>query len=244
LIPIKGDISLLDTAILGSIFLLYIYSATKAEREEFTAVGVPAYLCRLSVRRRRGFVILMLLFSAFVILISVEAFAEGLVNSARIFGVDEFLMVQWIAPLASEAPEFIVAIYFVRKLRTTASFNTLVSSKVNQWTLLVGCLALIYSISLASPSALPLDDRQKEEFLLTAAQSLLGVAVIINLRFNIFEALALLGLFLAQFIYQTVETRYLLSFIYILIAVPVLFIHWREIFKSYRFVLLLLRGKR
>jgi cation:H+ antiporter len=186
----------------------------------------------------------MLLFSAFVILISVEAFAEGLVNSARIFGVDEFLMVQWIAPLASEAPEFIVAIYFVRKLRTTASFNTLVSSKVNQWTLLVGCLALIYSISLASPSALPLDDRQKEEFLLTAAQSLLGVAVIINLRFNIFEALALLGLFLAQFIYQTVETRYLLSFIYILIAVPVLFIHWREIFKSYRFVLLLLRGKR
>ena len=244
LIPIKGDISLLDTAILGSIFLLYIYSATKAEREEFIAVGVPAYLCRLSVRRRRGSVILMLLFSAFVILISVEAFAEGLVNSARIFGVDEFLMVQWIAPLASEAPEFIVAIYFVRKLRTTASFNTLVSSKVNQWTLLVGCLALIYSISLASPSALPLDDRQKEEFLLTAAQSLLGVAVIINLRFNIFEALALLGLFLVQFIYQTVETRYLLSFIYILIAVPVLFIHWREIFKSYRFVLLLLRGKR
>ncbi|TDA28798.1 MAG: sodium:calcium antiporter [Archaeoglobi archaeon] len=244
LIPIKGDISLLDTAILGSIFLLYIYSATKAEREEFIAVGVPAYLCRLSVRRRRGSVILMLLFSAFVILISVEAFAEGLVNSARIFGVDEFLMVQWIAPLASEAPEFIVAIYFVRKLRTTASFNTLVSSKVNQWTLLVGCLALIYSISLASPSTLPLDDRQKEEFLLTAAQSLLGVAVIINLRFNIFEALALLGLFLAQFIYQTVETRYLLSFIYILIAVPVLFIHWREIFKSYRFVLLLLRGKR
>jgi cation:H+ antiporter len=244
LIPIKGDISLLDTAILVSIFLLYIYSATKAEREEFTAVGVPAYLCCLSVRRRRGSVILMLLFSAFVILISVEAFAEGLVNSARIFGVDEFLMVQWIAPLASEAPEFIVAIYFVRKLRTTASFNTLVSSKVNQWTLLVGCLALIYSISLASPSALPLDDRQKEEFLLTAAQSLLGVAVIINLRFNIFEALALLGLFLAQFIYQTVETRYLLSFIYILIAVPVLFIHWREIFKSYRFVLLLLRGKR
>jgi len=244
LIPIKGDISLLDTAILGSIFLLYIYSATKAEREEFIAVGVPAYLCRLSVRRRRGSVILMLLFSAFVILISVEAFAEGLVNSARIFGVDEFLMVQWIAPLASEAPEFIVAIYFVRKLRTTASFNTLVSSKVNQWTLLVGCLALIYSISLASPSTLPLDDRQKEEFLLTAAQSLLGVAVIINLRFNIFEALALLGLFLVQFIYQTVETRYLLSFIYILIAVPVLFIHWREIFKSYRFVLLLLRGKR
>ncbi|MEM2727031.1 MAG: sodium:calcium antiporter, partial [Archaeoglobaceae archaeon] len=161
-----------------------------------------------------------------------------------IFGIDEFLMVQWIAPLASEAPEFIVAIYFVRKLRTTASFNTLVSSKVNQWTLLVGCLALIYSISLANPSSLPLDDRQREEFLLTAAQSLLGVAVIINLRLSLLEALALLGLFLAQFVYQSVETRYVLSFIYILIAVPSLYIHRQEIVKSYWFVLRLLRNKR
>lgn len=244
LIPLKGNISLLDTAILGSMFLLYVYLATKAEREEFTAVGVPAYLCCFPAQKRRTSVVLMLIFSAFVILISVEAFAEGLVNSARIFGIDEFLMVQWIAPLASEAPEFIVAIYFVRKLRTTASFNTLVSSKVNQWTLLVGCLALIYSISLANPSSLPLDDRQREEFLLTAAQSLLGVAIIVNLRFSLFEALALFGLFLAQFVYQTVETRYLLSFVYILISAPMLYLHRHDIIKSYQFVLKLLKAKR
>lgn len=244
LIPIKGEISLFDTAILGTMFLLYIYLAMKAEREEFTAVGVPAYLCCFPTKKRRVSVVLLLLFSAFVILISVEAFAEGLIESARIFGIDEFLMVQWIAPLASEAPEFIVAIYFVRKLRTTASFNTLVSSKVNQWTLLVGCLALIYSISLTSPSALPLDDRQREEFLLTAAQSLLGVAVIINLKFSIYEALALLGLFLAQFAYQSVEMRYLLSILYIIVALPSLYLHRREIVKSYFFVLGLLRNKR
>lgn len=244
LIPIKGEISLIDTLILASMFFLYIYLATKAEREEFTAVGVPAYLCCFPTKKRRASVTLLLLFSAFVIMISVEAFAEGLVASARIFGIDEFLMVQWIAPLASEAPEFIVAIYFVRKLRTTASFNTLVSSKVNQWTLLVGCLALIYSISLTSPSALPLDHRQREEFLLTAAQSLLGVAVIINLRFSIYEAFALLGLFLAQFVYQSVETRYLLSLLYIIIAVPSLYLHRREIVKSYCFVLGLLKNKR
>lgn len=244
LIPIKGEISLFDTAILATMFLLYIYLAMKAEREEFTAVGVPAYLCCFPTKKRRASVVLLLLFSAFVILISVEAFAEGLVESARIFGIDEFLMVQWIAPLASEAPEFIVAIYFVRKLRTTASFNTLVSSKVNQWTLLVGCLALIYSISLTKPSALPLDYRQREEFLLTAAQSLLGVAVIINLKFSIYEALALLGLFLAQFVYQSVEMRYLLSILYIIVALPSLYLHRREIVKSYFFVLGLLRNKR
>ncbi|MCS7130492.1 MAG: sodium:calcium antiporter, partial [Archaeoglobaceae archaeon] len=244
LIPLKGNISLIDTIILGSIFLFYVYLATKAEREEFTAVGVPAYLCCFPTRKRRASVVFLLVFSAFVILISVEAFAEGLVKSAKIFSIDEFLMVQWIAPLASESPEFIVAIYFVRKLRTTASFNTLVSSKVNQWTLLVGCLALVYSISLASPSSLPLDDRQREEFLLTAAQSLMGVAIIVNLRLGILEALALLALFLAQFIYQSVETRYLLSFIYILISIPLLFLHRHDVVKSYQFVLKLLIAKR
>lgn len=244
LIPMKGKISLFDTLILCLMFLLYVYLATKAEREEFTLVGVPAYLCCFPARKRRTFVVLMLAFATFVILISVKAFAEGLVASARIFGIDEFLMVQWIAPLASESPEFIVAIYFVRKLRTTASLNTLVSSKVNQWTLLVGCLALVYSISLAHPSSLPLDERQREEFLLTSAQSLLGVAIIVNLRFNFLEVLAILILFLAQFVYQSVEMRYFLSFLYIAIAIPMLYLHRQDIVKSYRFFFGLLRNKR
>lgn len=240
-IPLKGQISIFDAAVLFCIFFFYLYVATRAKKEEFEPVGVPAYLCCFPATKRRTSVVLLFLFSGFVILISVEAFAEGLVKTAKIFGIDEFLMVQWIAPLASESPEFIVAIYFIRRLRTTASFNTLVSSKVNQWTLLVGCLALVYSIALGSLSELPLDERQKEEFLLTAAQSLLGVAIIINLRFSIFEAFALLILFLAQFVYHSVEMRYLLSFLYIVLAVPMLLVHRSEIAKSYRHVMGLLR---
>ncbi|MFN3383457.1 MAG: sodium/calcium exchanger protein, partial [Archaeoglobaceae archaeon] len=223
--------------------VLYLYIATRAHREEFEAVGVPAYLCCFPAKKRRASVVLLFLFSAFVILVSVEAFAEGLIGTARIFGVDEFLMVQWVAPLASEAPEFIVAIYFIRRLRTTASFNTLVSSKVNQWTLLVGCLAIVYSLALGTPSSLPLDDRQREEFILTAAQSLMGVAIIINLRFSILEALALLFLFLLQFVYQSVEMRYLLSLAYILIAIPPLVAHRHEIGKSFNYVLKLLNKR-
>ncbi|MEM4473186.1 MAG: sodium:calcium antiporter [Archaeoglobaceae archaeon] len=241
LIPLKSEISILDSFVLLLIYICYIYIATKAHREEFEPVGVPAYLCCFSATKRRFSVALLFLFSAFIILISVEAFAEGLVKTAENFGIDKFLMVQWIAPLASESPEFIVAIYFIRRFRTTASFNTLVSSKVNQWTLLVGCLAIVYSISLGHLSSLPLDDRQREEFLLTAAQSLLGVAIIINLRFSIFEALTLLILFLAQFFYQSVEMRYILSFVYVLLAIPQLIAHRGEIIRSYYYVLGLLR---
>ena len=44
-----------------------------------------------------------------------------------------------------------------------------------------------------------LDARQVEEVLLTATQTLLGVAVLMALRFPRWAALALLGLFAVQF---------------------------------------------
>jgi len=57
-------------------------------------------------------------------------------------------MIQWVAPLASESPEFIPTGYLIRKDQTTASFNTLISSELNQWTLLIGTLVVVCSISL------------------------------------------------------------------------------------------------
>ena len=42
-------------------------------------------------------------------LAAAEPFAEGLVQTGETLGIDEFLLVQWLAPLASEAPEFLVA---------------------------------------------------------------------------------------------------------------------------------------
>ena len=36
-------------------------------------------------------------------------FADGLVDIGKHHGIDQFLLVQWVAPLASESPEFVVA---------------------------------------------------------------------------------------------------------------------------------------
>ena len=43
-------------------------------------------------------------------MINAAPFSEGLVQTGAVLGVDEFLLVQWLAPIASEAPEFIVAL--------------------------------------------------------------------------------------------------------------------------------------
>ena len=141
----------------------------------------------------------MFLYAAGAILLAAEPFADGLIRTGVEFGIDEFQLVQWVAPLASEFPEFLVAGLLAWRLRPDAALGALVSSKVNQWTLLIGCLPIAYAMSSGTINPLPTDQRQTEEVLLTAAQSLLAVVLLINLRMSIGEAAALAVLFVAQF---------------------------------------------
>ncbi|MGZ5354695.1 MAG: sodium/calcium exchanger protein, partial [Actinomycetota bacterium] len=129
-----------------------------------------------------------------------EPFAEALVETGKEFGVSEFLLVQWLAPLASEAPELLVAGLYAWRLNTNAGLGTLVSSKVNQWTLLVGTLPIVFSIAAGGLHGLPIDAHQREELLLTAAQSFFALAVLVTLSISVREAALLFTLFWAQFI--------------------------------------------
>jgi len=93
-----------------------------------------------------------------------------------------------------------VAGLYAWRLNTNAGLGTLVSSKVNQWTLLVGTLPIAFAFSSGSWHGLPIIARQREEVLLTAAQSLFAVATLCNLTMSLREAWFLFGLFWAQFL--------------------------------------------
>jgi cation:H+ antiporter len=111
-------------------------------------------------------------------------------------------MIQWIAPLASESPELIVVAVLVNKARSTAGFNALISSKLNQWTLLIGTLAVVYSIALGTVGTLPFDEKQVAEIWITAGQSLFAIALLIDFRISLREAFALFGLFISQVVVE------------------------------------------
>ena len=236
-IPLKGSISLLDTVVLFAIFVAYMYGISRAEGDEPHLVGPAAWLGGLAQRRRRLANAWLFIFAAAVILASAEHFAEGLVESGTKLGIDEFLLVQWLAPLASEAPEFLVAGILAFRGRASVGLAALLSSKVNQWTLLVGGLPVVYSISSGTVDGvagvfgggLPMDARQSEEVLLTAAQSLFAVAVLISLSLGRYEAGALLGLFLIQFLIPISEVRLVISGIYIVLAVVLIGGQRREV---------------
>jgi len=220
IIPFRGGITLFDAAFLISLFGVYVYLASRGEiEEESSLVGPAETIANLPKHQRRSVVLGMFLYAGAAILIAAEPFAEGLIETGTQFGVDEFTLVQWLAPLASEFPEFLVAGLLAWRMRADAALGALVSSKVNQWTLLIGTLPVAYAISSGSIDPLPTDTRQVEEVFLTASQSLLAVILLINLRMTLWEAGALLVLFLAQFFTpHSIISRDAFSYMYLALA--------------------------
>ena len=219
IIPLKGTLSALDSFILVAIFVSYMISASKAQVvEPELDGGVGELLMQLQPNLRRLATIAMFVYAGLGIFLAAEPFAEGLLATGRTFAIEEFLLVQWLAPLASESPEFIVAIVFALRGNPGASMGTLLSSKVNQWTLLIGTLPLAYNLSAGHLGVMHLDTRQTEEIFLTAAQSLFAIAVLANLSFSLAEAGLIFVLFATQLFFTDPLSRHLYAIGYILLA--------------------------
>jgi cation:H+ antiporter len=199
-LPLKRTLTIVDSVILISIFVVFVIRISRAPSTEPHLVGPARLIGALPTTQRRIVVGALLAYAAGVIFLCAEPFAESLVHLGENAGIDTFVLVQWVAPLASEAPELLVAALFAWRLNTSAGLGTLLSSKVNQWTLLVGSLLIVYAISAGHLSGLPLDSLQREELFLTAAQSVFAIAVLINRRLSVREAWMLFGLFISQFV--------------------------------------------
>jgi len=219
LIPLKGQLDLIDAVALIMIFVFYMRAASKAEHVEPELEGPAAMIESWGTRPRRAWTVSFFLLSGFTIFTAAEPFAEGLLATGRTFGIEEFILVQWLAPLASESPEFIVAILFALKGQPGTSMGALLSSKVNQWTLLIGMLPIVYAVSAGSAGGMHMDARQVEEMFLTAAQSIFAVAVLANLSFSLLEALIVFVLFWTQLLFPDPQFRFYYSFLYVVLAV-------------------------
>ena len=198
-VPLGGTIGIADTIILVGLYALYIAIIIRSDVEESEAtVGVPAYLQEYPKARRIAVVLLLFAYSGLIIFYAVHPFADGLEALGTSLGVPKFFMVQWLAPLASESPELVVVAYLVNKARSTAGFNALISSKLNQWTLLIGTLAVVYSIAAGHIGGLPISSKQVAEIWITAAQSFFALAILSDFEISIREAIMLFVLFISQ----------------------------------------------
>ncbi len=227
-IPFRHQIGLVDSAVLLAIFAAYLVRASREEHDEPELIGVAQVLGDLPRPQRRAAIICLFVFAAIAVVAAAQPFADALVSGGRALGLDEFLLVQWLAPLASEAPEFLVAAILALRGNGNAAIGALLSSKVNQWTMLVGSLPLAH-LAGGGTGSLPLDERQFGELLLTATQALLGFAVLCDLRLRVGEALLLVSLFVSQLCFHQTNVRLGFSAAYLIAALVILATKPREL---------------
>lgn len=233
IIPIKGYIDLFDVVILVGLFILYTLRILKGQVHEPHLIGPAKMLGELPKSRRIAAVLTIVSVSLAAILSVAKPFAQALITTGQSIGVDEVFLIKWFAPLASESPEIVVCIIFTLRGLASEGLGTLVSSKVNQWTLLVGTLPLVYSLGAGQLSALPLSGSFVENgvtksfdligpMLVTSAQTLLAVMIIINLSAGLKGAGILFTLLIAQFFFPKyigeLSTEYLFAGVYFALA--------------------------
>lgn len=246
-IPLKGSLTWIDGLVLLGIYIWYICIIARRPVEEEEPQGPAALLAHFAKKVRMRSVLLIFIFSALVILCNAEPFSESLVASGKLLGINEFLLVQWLAPIASESPEFIIALMFAARGNASLALGSLLSSKLNQWTLLVGMIPGVYAVSFGSLSpSINLDTHQFQEILLTAGQSLFAVALLVDLRLQVREAAWLLVLFLAQLLspmydvqlesllglaHDPLRLHYFFAQVYLVLATVLLLRNWRGLLR-------------
>jgi cation:H+ antiporter len=213
----KGTLGLLDAAILTSCYVAYMVAlwrmpAREGDIEEIE--DLPVVSRWALAQKHRGLAIAgIFAVGGLLLLVSAHAFVESMLALAVSFGVSQFVFVQWVAPFLSEFPEKLSAFNWARQIKKAPmAVMNLVSSTINQWSILSALLPVIYCISKGSTSPLVFDSHQRLEILLTALQSLLAWLLLLNLKLTMLEALVLFVFWLVQFLLP--GTRETMVFVY------------------------------
>jgi cation:H+ antiporter len=221
LVVLRRHLAWPDAVVLLGLYGLYLRRMATGDPEPPHLVGMAAELGRLPQRERRRWVGGIMLFSACVVLVTAEPFADSVLLTGSTVGISPYLLVQWLVPLATEMPELVVAFVLIQHERAGQAVAVLLSSAVSQWTLALGTLPLAFSAGVGQ-GPLPLLGREQVELLLTMGQGLLAVAVLVTLRLQRRDAVLMLALFVAQLALPSLLVRTVLTLAYLAFAVDIL----------------------
>src|SRR5439155_27296150 len=96
--PRIGAITLEDTIFLLILVSVYMIAASRAHVIEPELEGPPEMIARFATGVRRTITLMLFVYSGLAIFSAAEPFAEGLLASGRTLGIEEFILVQWLAP--------------------------------------------------------------------------------------------------------------------------------------------------
>ncbi len=201
----KGSIDVVDAGVLIAMYGVYLAILWRMPpREQEEMVDAPRVARWAATRPGRQRVLAvggLFAIGAALIYFTAHPFLESMLAIAGTVGVSQFVLVQWVAPFLSEFPEKVSAFQWARRVRTAPmALVNMVSSNINQWTVLAAMIPIVFSLSRGVLTPLPFDGAQREEILLTIVQSVVAVLVLLDMRFHWWDAAVLFVLWLAQFL--------------------------------------------
>lgn len=208
-IAIKGSLGLVDAAVLIAIYAAYLIILQRMPPAEAEGINELELVPRTIVTapRTARIIIITALFlgGGLLIYFMAEPFLASLLSIALALGVPSFVFVQWVAPFVSEFPEKVSAFYWARKVtHAPMALMNMVSSNINQWTLLAAMLPITLSLSRGMPTSIVFDHQQSLELWMTLGQSSLAAFFLIDLRLRHWEAGGLFALWGIQFVFSPV----------------------------------------
>ncbi|HET7433080.1 MAG TPA: hypothetical protein VFN10_00055 [Thermoanaerobaculia bacterium] len=202
----KGSLSIWDAIPLSLFYFAYLWILWKIppkeeSEESLEDLGsIPRHILTLAPRMRNAAIWALFVAGGAILYFSAHPFLDSMLAIAASLGVSTFVFVQWVAPFLSEFPEKLSAFYWARKVRTAnVALMNMVSSNINQWSILSAMIPVLFVISAGELKALHFDAFQRHEILLTILQSLLGFLLLLNLQLVMWEALILFVFWLVQF---------------------------------------------
>jgi cation:H+ antiporter len=200
----KASLTVVDGVVLALLYLAYLFVVNRMppkdheEAEELDAV--PRRVMALRPGVRGAAIVGMFIVGGAILYLVAHPFVDSLMGLSVTMGISEYVFIQWVAPFLSEFPEFLSAFRWARTVRhAPMGLMNVVSSNINQWTVLAGMIPVVYSLSLGHLAAVPFDGMHRHEILLTLLQSLLGMVLLMNMRYAWWEALVLFVLWFVQF---------------------------------------------
>ncbi len=208
-ILLKKSFGWIDAVVLLALYVAYLLVLLRNPPHEVEQLSQAPRVSQWAYRqkgwRQKAAIGGLFAVGGYLLYVTAHPFLESMLAVAAIFGVSQFVLVQWVAPFLSEFPEKVSAFAWARRVtHAPMALMNMVSSNINQWTVLAAMIPLVYGYSHLHHHGVwadfHFDGSQQLEILLTLLQTALAMLLLANMAFEWFDASLIFVLWLAQFL--------------------------------------------